>query len=335
MTNKLYMNFKKILKENISIIIAIIIVLLSFIHLPYYINAPGGITNLDKKIIIENEYKSKGSLNMAYVREYRANIFTILFALINPNFDIYKKEEYLATNDTYETMKFREDLELKESLDNAIILGYNLANEKITITSDDIYVTYIYELADTNILVGDKLIEVNGNKITSYKELRELISVLDVDTLVDIKVINNNKEYMRYAYIKEVDGTKLIGVHITHDKKYEVDRKVDFKIKRNESGPSGGFMMALEVYNELTLNDITKGYKIVGTGTIDEDGNVGTISGVKYKLKGAIKNKADIFFVPSGENYDEAIKEKEKNHYNIEIISVSRIEDALNYLASK
>ena len=29
--------------------------------------------------------------------------------------------------------------------------------------------------------------------------------------------------------------------------------------------------------------------KIVGTGTIEEDGSVGEIGGVKYKLSGAVK----------------------------------------------
>lgn len=54
-------------------------------------------------------------------------------------------------------------------------------------------------------------------------------------------------------------------------------------------------MTTLEIYNSLTDDDLTKGYKIVGTGTIDMEGNVGMIGGVKYKLKGAIKKKADIF----------------------------------------
>lgn len=54
-------------------------------------------------------------------------------------------------------------------------------------------------------------------------------------------------------------------------------------------------MMSLAIYNYLTENDITHGLKIAGTGTIDADGNVGTIGGIEYKIKGAIKNKVDVF----------------------------------------
>ena len=47
--------------------------------------------------------------------------------------------------------------------------------------------------------------------------------------------------------------------------------------------------MALEIYNELIEEDLTKGYTIAGTGTLDINGDVGSISGIKYKLKSAEK----------------------------------------------
>ena len=90
--------------------------------------------------------------------------------------------------------------------------------------------------------------------------------------------------------------------------------------------------MALQIYNYLTEEDITLGRIISGTGTIDENGLVGQIAGVKYKLKGAIKNKADIFIVPIGKNYEEAINEQEKNNYNIKIIGVSTLDEAIKHL---
>lgn len=90
--------------------------------------------------------------------------------------------------------------------------------------------------------------------------------------------------------------------------------------------------MALSIYDKLTTADLTGGKKIVGTGTIDTLGNVGEISGIEYKLKGAVKEKADIFFTPMGVNYDDALALKQKEHYNIQIVGVSTFNDALNYL---
>ena len=94
-------------------------------------------------------------------------------------------------------------------------------------------------------------------------------------------------------------------------------------------------MIALAVYNSLVEEDITGGKIIAGTGTLDADGNVGEIGGIEYKLKGAVKKKADVFLVPSGNNYEEAKKIKEKKKYKIDIVEVKTFYDALDYLKSK
>lgn len=90
-------------------------------------------------------------------------------------------------------------------------------------------------------------------------------------------------------------------------------------------------MTTLYIYNSLIDEDLTKGKIVAGTGSIDINGNIGEIGGVKYKLIGAVKEKADIFFVPY-ENYEEAIRVKKENNYDIDIILVNKLEDAVNYL---
>ena len=112
---------------------------------------------------------------------------------------------------------------------------------------------------------------------------------------------------------------------------YELDPKIKINFKESEGGSSGGVMMAVSIYNAITEEDITKGLNISGTGTIDINGNVGEIDGVKYKIMGAVKNNMDIVFVPPG-NYEEAINTKKENNKDIEIISVETFDDVINYL---
>ena len=78
---------------------------------------------------------------------------------------------------------------------------------------------------------------------------------------------------------------------------------------------------------------ILKKRNIAGTGTIDRDGNVGEIAGLKYKIMGAAKNKMDIVLVPSG-NYKEALKVKKEKKYDLEIVEIKTFEDAIEYLKS-
>ena len=104
------------------------------------------------------------------------------------------------------------------------------------------------------------------------------------------------------------------------------------KFKESESGSSGGLMLTLTIYSYLNKIDLTGGKTIVGTGTIDENGNVGEISGIKYKLMGAVKEKADIFLVPQGKNYREARDLKNEKDYDIDIVPIETFDDALKYL---
>ena len=91
-------------------------------------------------------------------------------------------------------------------------------------------------------------------------------------------------------------------------------------------------MLTLTIYNAISGEDLIKGRNIAGTGTINLDGTVGEIDGVKYKLMGAVKVNADIFIAPSGDNYEECVKLKRDNKYKIKIIGVSTIEEAIEKL---
>ena len=93
-------------------------------------------------------------------------------------------------------------------------------------------------------------------------------------------------------------------------------------------------MSTLQIYNTLISEDITKGDVIAGTGTIELDGTVGEISGVKYKLIGAVKNGADVFIAPSN-NYKEALQVKEENNYDIEIIEATTFKEVVEKLKNR
>ena len=92
--------------------------------------------------------------------------------------------------------------------------------------------------------------------------------------------------------------------------------------------------MALSIYDNLVSDDLTKGDKIIGTGTIDIDGNVGEIGGVKYKLIGAVNSKAKVFLCPK-DNYEEAISIARERNYDIIIKSVETFDEALSYLKER
>lgn len=327
MINKLY---EKII-ENIKFIIFLCLLFLLFnVKLPFYIDASGGILNLEDRVSVENNYESSGSFNLTYVSELDGNIIFVLFSFINPNWDLIKKSQVVAPNETISETNFRNKMLLNEANSSATIVAFNKINKDIEIINSDLYVTYVDKSSNTDLKIGDKILEVDDN-IFNKDELKKYILSKNIGDEISFKVENKNTIYNRKAVIKNLNATTSIGIILTEDIKLKTNPEVTFKFKNSESGPSAGLMTTLEIYNRLTKQDITKGKTIAGTGTIDISGNVGSISGVEYKLKAASK-KADIFFVPNGENYEEAIRLKKEKKYKIKVVGVSTFDDAIKYL---
>ena len=325
---------KKLIKENYKFLIALgIIIFIFWVPIPYYINAPGGLTIINNKVSVKGK-KINGSYNLTYVSEYKANIPLVVYSLINKDYDVYKKTDILLDNENDSEYYMRDRLYLEESISNAVISAYNLAGEKVNITNNYLYVGYILDSKNNNLLVGDEIISINGVKVNTKKEVNDLLSKMDVNDKVNIKVRNKNKEYDRYAYLKKENNRIIIGIIPIEVYDYSVIPEVSIKTDKNESGASGGLMLSLTIYDLIENKDLARGRVIAGTGTIDSNGKVGEIGGIKYKIKGAVKNGADIFFVPR-KNYKEAKKIVDKKNYKIKLVRVNTLKDAVDYLIAK
>ena len=334
MIKKSYEYFKNIITDNYLYILFLLVMGATLTYpLPYYIYNGGGLMNVNSKIEFSGKTKSKGSYNMCYVSEIRATLPSYLLSLINKTWEREKITNVaLNKNETAEDINKREKIYLDNGNINAVITAFKNANKDIDIIKSNPIVLYVMEEANNNLSIGDEILKVNNLDINDISDIDKALENISNGEKVDIKVKNNNKEYMKYANIFIKDNRKLLGIAIDNKLEVATNPKINFKFSNSEAGPSGGLILSLALYDYLIKEDITKGLKISGTGTIDSNGNVGEIGGVKYKLAGAVKSKANIFFVPNGDNYDEAIRIKKEKKYKIKIVGVSTFDDALNYL---
>ncbi len=334
MVTKLYEKTIKFMKENyLWLLFYLVFITTMTFPLPYYIYTGGGTINIDDKIEIQNTKNSKGNFYMCYVSEIQATIPTYLLSYLFPSWDLVSKQEVtLAENETKEDMLIRDQIYLQDANQSAILTAYSYAENDYHVKAIHPYVIYIDDKSNTNLKIGDEIIEIEGTPITSTEDITKILESKEIGTQIKIKILRNEKEQYQYAKIQKIDGIPKIGIAIQTVFDYETNPKITFHFSNSESGPSGGLMLSLAIYDKLVAQDITKGYQIAGTGTIDQEGKVGSIGGVKYKLKGAVENNADIFFVPNGENYEECVSLQEKYHYDIKIIGVDTFQDAITSL---
>ncbi len=332
MFTKVYEKGKELIKENYKFLLSLVLLFVFFFYeLPFVIYRPGGTIDLSSRVNVENGYETEGTLSMSYVSMMKGNIPFVLASFIIPNWDLVESKSITLENESVDESIERDHLFLEEGLDNAIISAYTLAEKEINIKNIYHVVTYIAKEAETDLKLGDIILNINGKEFKELIDLQKYVNSLHKNDEVTFTVLRSDKEITCHAKLYEIENTLKVGIQIINKYEYETDPKVTIETKTSESGSSGGLMTALSIYNALTESDITKGRKIVGTGTIDIEGIVGEIGGIKYKLLGAEKANAEIFLCPL-ENYAEAKDVKEKNKLKLELIPVETLKEAVEVL---
>jgi uncharacterized protein len=111
-------------------------------------------------------------------------------------------------------------------------------------------------------------------------------------------------------------------------------------------GPSAGLPMTIAAYSALTKKPTSP--HVYGTGAIDSNGAVSSVSGVYLKALAAAKSGAQVIVVPSNNTFvstafplsENAIAnvnlqaQLKKEGYNVTVVGVKTIDDALPYYFS-
>ena len=324
-------NIKSILKV---LIIYITIILLFTVPTNYEIYSPGGLIDISKRININNDFKLEGSFNLTYVSGKKGIIPFVLLSYIIPSWDLKSIDEHRIENESYAQMEAREELYLKSGVQNSIIYAFDEANIDIELLNPKLVVLYVLEEAESEFEVKDEIKKIGNKEITSYEDFVEEISKYEENDDVEITVLRNDKLVVTTSKIKNISDNKKLGIMVLSLYDIESDPSVEFMYKKAETGSSGGLMNALYIYSVITKTDLTKGDKIAGTGTMEADGTIGEIGGLKYKIKGAVNNNATVFITGSA-NIEEAKEIIKENNYDIELIEAESFSDIINKLKNR
>lgn len=94
-------------------------------------------------------------------------------------------------------------------------------------------------------------------------------------------------------------------------------------------GPSAGLAMTLAMLDQLSPGELTGGVKVAATGTIESNGDVGEIGGVKQKTAAVKAAGAKLFIVPTAE-YPMA----KKQAGSMRVVGVRTLDEALAALVA-
>ncbi|GEQ49074.1 PDZ domain-containing protein [Tetragenococcus koreensis] len=336
-------------KPLILFIIALAICASVFLPLPYYIEKPGSTIDL-KELITVNDKKDQedGSFSLTSVGVQQASVVTALKAQISPFEDLVSEEELLggASDEEYDQMQ---NYYMESSQNTAIQQALKLADRPYDFEYKGVYVMNVMKNSSFKgeVAVGDTVTKVDGKSFENNQDFMDYVQQKSVGDTVKVTYEHDDDTKEASGKLIKLPSNQKAGIGITLVDHTDIttEDEVDFDVD-NIGGPSAGLMFTLEIYEQLTEQNLRQNKNIAGTGTIDNKGKIGRIGGIDKKVASADEAGAQIFFAPNDtltkkekkenpavkSNYQEAQTAADELDTDMKIVPVKTLQDAIDYL---
>lgn len=306
------------------------------LDLPYYSFSSGPVGDAVAAVDVEgpDTFAPSGELMMLTVSGQEVNLFEAVVAGFDPDVDLVPESAVRPPDESDEEFVLRNRASMDLSTETAITVALRRLGYEITPSSEGIRVAAVVEgvPAASVIQVGDVILEVDGTTVTLVEELSPLITAHSVGETVDLRVRRGGAEVtVSIELVPRENDPSLPMIGITAENlnpRFEFPFAIGIEAGQI-GGPSAGLMYTLAVMDLLSPDELTGGHVVAGTGTIDIEGNVGPIGGIRQKVVAAEAAGAELMLVPAA-NYQEALTAR---RVAMELVAVSTLDEALTALA--
>ena len=245
---------------------------------------------------------------------------------------VYPRDAIYPPDQSVEEVERENSVQMVSSQDTAVAaalteLGYELEGvvEVLGVTQG--------APADGKLQVRDKILRVNGVKITDAESVAKAVQRTGVGGTATFRIRRDGK--LRTVELKtqaaeDDPGRAIVGVVIGQGFDFPFD--VSVNISDRIGGPSAGLIFSLAVYDKLTPGSLVEEVDVAGTGTITAKGVVGPIGGIQQKIVAAADNGADLFLVPPGNC--EAALEAEIDEEEITLVRARTLHSAVESITA-
>jgi len=300
------------------------------VELPYLAYSAGPVSDAADTVVAEEVavYPPDGELLMLTVVSQDVNVFEALIAGVDPTIDLVRKQAVRREGESDEEYRNRVLQQMDDSNFRAIAvalqhLGYEMVPTEVVINdiTQNVPASEVLER-------GDTVLSVNGAPIRTVEDFAPALEGYEVGDTITMTLLRNGTEIeveVDLAEKEEEPGEPMIGVFLGE----LTEPPFPLAIEAGDvGGPSAGMMHTIAIIDALTEGELTGGHVIAGTGTIQLDGSVGSIGGIRQKVVGAEAAGAEYILVPAG-NYERALTAE---YDDIEIVSVATLDEAITFL---
>ena len=254
---------------------------------------------------------------------------------VSPALQIVPPEQVTPKNTSPQQQARQNYQMLDTSETTAIAVGLQLAGYSSPLVGKGVQVDTILPGSHANgvLKIGDIIVGLNGSPIQTTTDLINGISAQPASATVHLLVKRAGAQVSLDIPLMPPTtptGTPKLGIQIeTAGFSYNPPFPVSIETNKISGGPSAGLIFTLSVYNSLIPQDLTGGRRIAGTGTINLDGSVGPIGGVKQKIFAAEAVGATYFLCPV-DNYADAVSVAK----SLKVVRIATVQQAIDFLRS-
>lgn len=305
-----------------------------FLPVPYVIEQPGPAIDVlgeyeGQKILTidgHEQYPTDGTLMMTTVSVdggpgYEVTPAEVVLAWFDRDQAVLPREAVFPEGRTKQQTTLQNSVDMSSSQQSAVAVA--LGKLGIPYTSE-VLVGGVLDggPADGALKPGDVVVSVNGQTRTDTASYQEITRAAPAGEPIEMVVRRDGVDTPVSVPTEQADGSTRMGIVLAPGYDFPVDVKVAVK---DVGGPSAGTMFALAIYDELTPGALTGGESIAGTGTIDAQGQVGAIGGIRQKMAGARDEGAEFFLAPAA-NCDDVVGHVPDG---LHVVKVDTFDDAL------
>ncbi len=185
---------------------------------------------------------------------------------------------------------------------------------------------------------GDRILSVNGEEIDGVEDLGRIIGSFEPGDSVPMVIDRPEDGELEVDVELTVSPTEpdrtIVGFYPFDTRRVELPFELDIDAGRI-GGPSAGLAFTLTLIDELTEGELTGGVDVAVTGTIQLDGSVGAIGGLRQKASAVAQAGVDLFLVPASQSDADLEAAREAGGDDLEIVPVATLDEALRALEER
>jgi PDZ domain-containing protein len=191
--------------------------------------------------------------------------------------------------------------------------------------------------SDEQLDPGDRLLAIDGVELEGVEDITEQLAGKlpgdEVDITIDRPDVGELTVSVELTSSPTEPERTIVGFLPFDTRRVELPFELDIDTGQI-GGPSAGLAFTLTLIDELTPGELTGGADVAVTGTIELDGSIGAIGGLRQKASAVEQVGVDVFLVPAAQGEEDIEAAERAAGGDVRLIPVATLQEALDALES-